>query len=254
MIEPVYVLENGQRVPYVPIEVNDHREAYAATLHVLFKHVADFHICIVQTFSKKYGIPEDEIMQTIQDSEEFKNMRVDTVLHHDGLGYISPMPPTPQAQAPVPAPTPEAQEPAAKKRIVKKKSPDTDSQATTTAVQATAVQATAVQATAVQSIAATQETVLSGKKVVRKKVTPATATATSIANPATETIVEKKKVIRKKVTPPPTTTPELDGNDMQHEMPMQKPNVNPPDTSDDVVQLLATNAQISQKKIIRKKK
>jgi hypothetical protein len=248
MIEPVYVLENGQRVPYVPIEVNDHREAYAATLHVLFKHVADFHICIVQTFSKKYGIPEDEIMQTIQDSEEFKNMRVDTVLHHDGLGYISPMPPTP-----------EAQEPAAKKRIVKKKSPDTDSQATTTAVQATAVQATAVQATAVQatavqSIAATQETVLSGKKVVRKKVTPATATATSIANPATETIVEKKKVIRKKVTPPPTTTPELDGNDMQHEMPMQKPNVNPPDTSDDVVQLLATNAQISQKKIIRKKK
>jgi hypothetical protein len=142
---------------------------------------------------------------------------------------------------------------------VKKKSPDADSQATTTAVQATAVQATAVQATAVQatavqSIAATQETVLSGKKVVRKKVTPATATATSIANPATETIVEKKKVIRKKVTPPPTTTPELDGNDMQHEMPMQKPNVNPPDTSDDVVQLLATNAQISQKKIIRKKK
>jgi hypothetical protein len=280
MIEPVYVLENGQRVPYVPIEVNDHREAYAATLHVLFKHVADFHICIVQTFSKKYGIPEDEIMQTIQDSEEFKNMRVDTVLHHDGLGYISPMPPTPQAQAPVPAPTPEAQEPvpvpaptpeaqepvpvpaptpeaqepAAKKRIVKKKSPDTDSQATTTAVQATAVQATAVQATAVQSTAATQETVLSGKKVVRKKVTPATATATSIANPATETIVEKKKVIRKKVTPPPTTTPELDGNDMHHEMPMQKPNVNPPDTSDDVVQLLATNAQISQKKIIRKKK
>jgi hypothetical protein len=90
MSEPVY----KQTMPYVPIEVKTHRDAYAATLHVLFKHIADFHICVVKTFSKKYGIPEDEIIQTIQESPEFKNMEVDPALHpaaHDAviesLGY-----------------------------------------------------------------------------------------------------------------------------------------------------------------------
>jgi hypothetical protein len=77
MGEPVY----KQTMPYVPIEVKTHRDAYAATLHVLFKHIADFHICVVKTFSKKYGIPEDEIIQTIQESPEFKNMEVDPALH-----------------------------------------------------------------------------------------------------------------------------------------------------------------------------
>ena len=66
---------------YVPIEVKTHRDAYAATLHVLFKHIADFHLCVVQTISKKYGIPEDDIIQTIQESPEFKNMEVDPALH-----------------------------------------------------------------------------------------------------------------------------------------------------------------------------
>ena len=77
MSEPVY----KQTMPYVPIEVKTHRDAYAATLHVLFKHIADFHLCVVQTISKKYGIPEDDIIQTIQESPEFKNMEVDPALH-----------------------------------------------------------------------------------------------------------------------------------------------------------------------------
>ena len=81
---------------YVPIEVKTHRDAYAATLHVLFKHVADFHMCVAKTFSKTYGIPEDDIIRTIQESDEFKNMNVDRALHsatHDAiiksLGYNS---------------------------------------------------------------------------------------------------------------------------------------------------------------------
>ena len=96
MPEPAYILKNGTPVPYVPVEVKTARDAYAASLHVLFKHVADFHICIVRTFSTKYGIPEDEILQTIQESDEFKNMKVDPVLDTDQLdtlGYLkSPAP------------------------------------------------------------------------------------------------------------------------------------------------------------------
>jgi len=86
MQEPAYILKNGQSVPYIPTTITTNRDAYAASLHVLFKHVADFHICVVKVFSAKYGIPEDDILQTIQESDEFKNMHVDPVL--DPLGYL----------------------------------------------------------------------------------------------------------------------------------------------------------------------
>ena len=167
MIEPVYVLENGQKIPYVPIEIKNHREAYAATLHVLFKHVADFHTCIVQTFSKKYGIPEEEIMQTIQESEEFKNMRVDPVLHHDTLGYIS----LPQ-QEPVPQPT----ETITKKRIVKKK----------VSVITASEPAPAITAPAIIS-SEPPTTIVEKKKVIRKKVLPPPPTTTTATTTTTTT-------------------------------------------------------------------
>ena len=94
MQEPAYILKNGQSVAYIPLEVKTARDAYAASLHVLFKHVADFHICIVKTFSAKYGIPEDDILKTIQESEEFKNMQVDPVLDMgmQSLGYLDEVP------------------------------------------------------------------------------------------------------------------------------------------------------------------
>ena len=119
MKEPAYILENGTPVPYVPLEVKNARDAYAASLHVLFKHVADFHLCIVRTFSTKYGIPEDEILQTIQDSEEFKNMKVDPVLDPDKfntLGYLqsTPVQEEPVKEAPPPPPV---KKPKAKKVV-----------------------------------------------------------------------------------------------------------------------------------------
>ena len=76
-------MKDGTTIPYVPVEVKTARDAYAASLHVLFKHVADFHLCVVRTFSVKYGIPEDDILKTIQESDEFKNMQVDPVLCMD---------------------------------------------------------------------------------------------------------------------------------------------------------------------------
>ena len=117
MPEPAYISENGTPIPYVPIEVKTARDAYAASLHVLFKHVADFHICIVRAFSTKYGIPEDEILQTIQESEEFKNMKVDPVLDTDQLDTLGYLKSTP---TPVPEPTKEALPPPVKKSVVAK--------------------------------------------------------------------------------------------------------------------------------------
>jgi hypothetical protein len=104
MPEPAYILENGTPVPYLPVEVKTARDAYAASLHVLFKHVADFHLCIVRTFSTKYGIPEDEILQTIQESDEFKNMKVDPVLDTDKFNTLGYLQSTPVKEAPPPPP------------------------------------------------------------------------------------------------------------------------------------------------------
>ena len=229
MIEPVYVLENGQKIPYVPIEIKNHREAYAATLHVLFKHVADFHTCIVQTFSKKYGIPEDEIMQTIQESEEFKNMRVDPVLHHDTLGYISlpQQEPVPQQEiVPVPQqePVPQPNETIAKKRIVKKKGPVITASEPTPEITAPAITAPAI----ISSEPPT--TIVEKKKVIRKKVLPPPPTTTATTTTATTTT---------------TTTTALDRNDT--------PNPTPPiHPCDDLVQILIKEP-MTPKKIIRKK-
>ena len=85
MQESVYIMKDGTQVPYIPVTITTNRDAYAASLHALFKHVADFHICVVRTISSKYGMPEDDILKTIQDSEEFKNMQVDPAIRTDDV-------------------------------------------------------------------------------------------------------------------------------------------------------------------------
>jgi hypothetical protein len=123
--EPVYILKNGQLIPYIPATITTGRAAYAASLHVLFKHVADFHICIVKVFSSKYGIPEDDILKTIQESEEFKNMKVDPVLDTDSLGYLAqaPVVESPVVEAPAVKALPKL---IAKKMKTKKSVPTTE--------------------------------------------------------------------------------------------------------------------------------
>ena len=91
MQEPVYIMKDGTPVPYIPGTITTSRDAYAASLHALFKHVADFHLCVVRTFSVKYGIPEDDILKTIQESEEFKNMQVDPAICTDDGHLANPV-------------------------------------------------------------------------------------------------------------------------------------------------------------------
>jgi len=217
MGEPVY----KQTMPYVPIEVKTHRDAYAATLHVLFKHIADFHICVVKTFSKKYGIPEDEIIQTIQESPEFKNMEVDPALHPvhtdpvhtaaiESLGYkidaITPHDTVPKkrivkkkhtaaADTDVtitdPPPIPEQIQqhpdahPVAKKRVVKKK------QVPVVASETIAVASETV------AVAVTSETVAVTSETVARERESDQAPLLSQTDPNVTVFSEKKKVIKK---------------------------------------------------------
>ena len=188
MGEPSY----KQTMPYVPIDVKTHRDAYAATLHVLFKHIADFHLCVVQTISKKYGIPEDEIIQTIQESPEFKNMEVDPALHpvhndpvHNDPVHVSVIE---SLGYKIDAITPPDTIP--KKRIVKKKptaAADTDVTITEPPPMPEQIQ----QDTETQHVAK--------KRVVKKKQVPATESVAREreSDQAPVSSFEKKKVIKK---------------------------------------------------------
>ena len=269
MKQPVYILENGDNVSYIPINVKTHRDAYAASLHVLFKHVADFHVCVVQTFSKKYGIPEDEILKTIQESEEFVNMKVDPVLDPviDTLGYleaagkevpipvpetippVTTTPVTPVTPIPVTLTTTEPEPVVAKKRIVKKK--QTDAQTDAPKVDPLPSQ---------ETVAITEQEPVVKKRVIKKK--QADVPPTHMSEPAPElaheptpeppitnaSVPEKKKIIRKKTIQIPDEVARSD------EIPKETPKETTKEQNE-IQQLLAKtpNEGTIQKKIIKKK-
>ena len=79
--EPVYVHTNGTVQPYIPPNIRTSRDVYAASLHIIFKHVADFHITIVDILADKYGFSADEAMETIHADPRFQQMEVNPIIN-----------------------------------------------------------------------------------------------------------------------------------------------------------------------------
>lgn len=67
----------------VEVEIKDgcSRAAYAASLQMIFRHVADFHMTVVNIISEKYNISVDDIISTVTSHSNYKNMVVDEDLH-----------------------------------------------------------------------------------------------------------------------------------------------------------------------------
>ena len=65
----------------VDIEIRDGDgcSAYALSLQMIFKHVAEFHMTVVDIISEKYNIPVDEIMNAVTSDSRYKNMMVDKI-------------------------------------------------------------------------------------------------------------------------------------------------------------------------------
>lgn len=84
--EPVFVEEDGKQVPYIPGEIVTHRDAYAASLHIMFKHVADFHILMIDILAEKYNLDAHEIVKTVQQDERFQTMVIHPVVN--SLSYF----------------------------------------------------------------------------------------------------------------------------------------------------------------------
>jgi hypothetical protein len=84
--EPVFVHEDGKTEEYIPKKLKTARDAYSVSLHMIFKHIADFHLCVVEIISEKTGLTQDEILNTILDDPRYKNMFVHPVL--STFGYV----------------------------------------------------------------------------------------------------------------------------------------------------------------------
>jgi hypothetical protein len=84
--EPVLVSKDGSVETYIPKEIVGYREAYAASLHLVFKHVADFHTAMLEIIAEKYGHDVDEMVKVVQEDSRIKDMVVNPVI--SGLTII----------------------------------------------------------------------------------------------------------------------------------------------------------------------
>lgn len=84
--EPVFVHQDGKTEEYIPKKLETARDAYSVSLHMLFKHVADFHLCIIEIISEKTGLSHDEILNTVLEDPRYKDMFVHPVLN--SFGYV----------------------------------------------------------------------------------------------------------------------------------------------------------------------
>jgi hypothetical protein len=126
MNEPVFVTKEGIQEPYIPREILTHRDAYSASLHLLFKHVADFHLLMVEVIAEKYNLDADEIIQTVQNDQRMKDIILNPTLESltyfakEDLAKVVPVIAAPPTPTPTPPIVSEPVKPPKKRRIIVK--------------------------------------------------------------------------------------------------------------------------------------
>lgn len=119
--EPVFVTKEGVSEPYIPREILTHRDAYSASLHLLFKHVADVHLLMVEVLAEKYNLDADEIIQTVQNDQRMKDITLNPTLESltyfgkEDLAKVVPV-----VAAPPPPTVSEPGKPPKKRRVIVK--------------------------------------------------------------------------------------------------------------------------------------
>ncbi len=85
-VEPMYIDGDGKQHTYVPHTITTARHAYAASLHLVFNHIAEFHSVMVRIISEKYGIPEEHIFETVRSDPRFSSLIAEPVVQ--SMGYF----------------------------------------------------------------------------------------------------------------------------------------------------------------------
>lgn len=121
--EPVIEIDdNGNKIPFIPVGITNGRQAYAASLNIIFKHIAEFHITVLSIIAEKHGLNVDEILEEVHKDDRY--IRMSGVI--DNLGAFpvdadQDQEPAPVMQEPVPVVTEPTQTPA--KKVVRKRKP-----------------------------------------------------------------------------------------------------------------------------------
>lgn len=83
--EPVIVSSlDGETTSYIPTNITTNREAYSASLDMIFKHVADLHIRIIEIIADKYNLDSGEIINEVINNPMYINMQGEV----NGMGYV----------------------------------------------------------------------------------------------------------------------------------------------------------------------
>ena len=80
------VVNNGEAIPYKPLNMTKPHEAFKAVIDVLNAHGADMFHVIIQVIANKYGHSFDEMLETITESPEYINMQIHPLLQ--SLSYF----------------------------------------------------------------------------------------------------------------------------------------------------------------------
>ena len=85
--EPVFIDQKGELIPYIPKEIVTNRDAYAASLHIILKHTADFHIMILEIIADKQGVQIDDLVKIVKEDSRYTDMTVNPQIN--SLGFFS---------------------------------------------------------------------------------------------------------------------------------------------------------------------
>jgi hypothetical protein len=125
--EPVFINNDGSMTPYISRDVVGHREMYGASLHLVFKHTADFHMTMLEILAEKYDLSVDDMLEKIHGDERFTNMVVNPTIH--AMGYFEKE--DLEKKIPAPESQPQVSEaPQAPKKMIKVKRPQKAPEAT----------------------------------------------------------------------------------------------------------------------------
>jgi len=73
--EPVVEFdESGNCVPFIPISITNGRQAYAASLNIIFKHIAEFHVTVLGIIAEKHGLDINEILEEVHRDNRYTTM------------------------------------------------------------------------------------------------------------------------------------------------------------------------------------
>jgi hypothetical protein len=72
LVKEEVVLADGSTLKPLPVKTSS--DAHRVSLLMLFKHVADIHVSLVEIISEKFGIPVDDIHKAVQEDPRWTEM------------------------------------------------------------------------------------------------------------------------------------------------------------------------------------